>query len=210
MMENNKITEKESIELIASMIERTRQRYSLGDGNILLLWGYLTVIVSVLVWILLYLTHNPVWNWLWFLIWIIGGSVTPFMARKHQCAKGMKSYSDKLVSQAWSAVGFSAIASTAFCLGFLLILGVNTWLMMFAFSLIIVPMAEIFNGLIVNEKSLVFGGGAGLLAGIFTTCCIAGKLPLGANWFIPVLIGAFACMMVIPGHIINHKAKKEA
>ena len=49
----------------------------LGDGNIMLLWGYLTVAVSVTIWILLAGTHNPVWNWLWFLIWVIGGAVTP-------------------------------------------------------------------------------------------------------------------------------------
>lgn len=209
-MEENRISEKESIELIASMIERTRQRYSLGDGNIFLLWGYLTVVVSALVWILLAVTHNPVYNWLWFLIWIIGGVATPRIARKHQHAKGMRSYSDKLVSRAWSTVGFSALAATFFCVGFLLFRGASTWSMMLSFALIIVPMAEIFNGMVVNEKSLIFGGGAGLLAGIFTTCCIAGGIPLGVNWFLPVFIVAFTCMMIIPGHILNHKAVKGA
>ncbi len=52
-MEEKKLTEKESLELISAMIARTKERYMLGDGNIMLLWGYLTVAVSVAIWILL-------------------------------------------------------------------------------------------------------------------------------------------------------------
>ena len=47
-MEDKKMTEKESLELITSMIQRTRERY-VGDGNIMLMWGYLTVAVTALV-----------------------------------------------------------------------------------------------------------------------------------------------------------------
>ncbi len=51
-MEDKKLTEKESLEIITSMIARTKQRY-LGSGNILLIWGYLVLLVSILVWSLL-------------------------------------------------------------------------------------------------------------------------------------------------------------
>lgn len=59
-MEEKKLTEKESLELIASMIARTRTRY-LGSRN-MLMWGYLDVITTISVWVLLTFTHNPVWN----------------------------------------------------------------------------------------------------------------------------------------------------
>ena len=39
-MEDRKLTEKESLEVITSMIALTKQRY-IGDGRILLLFGYL-------------------------------------------------------------------------------------------------------------------------------------------------------------------------
>ena len=103
-MEDRKLTEKESLEVITSMIAQTKQRY-IGDGNILLMWGYLIVGVTALIWTLLVLTHNPSWNWLWFLIWIIGGIATPIMAMKEQMNKGVKSYSDSLTSKIWSFVG---------------------------------------------------------------------------------------------------------
>lgn len=41
-MEDKKISERESLELITAMIRRTKERY-IGDGNIMLMWGYLTV-----------------------------------------------------------------------------------------------------------------------------------------------------------------------
>lgn len=207
-MEDKKINERESIEIITSMIARTKERYNLGDGNIMLMWGYLTLSISVLVWVLLAVTHNPAVNWLWFLIWIIGGIATPIMAKKNAVKKGAKTYTDKIISRLWSIVGYSAISSTFACLGLLLGVGVDAWSAMFVFALIIVPFAEIANGIVLNEASYMWGGSIGLAAGIFLTCCIAGKVALTASWVLPLFIAAYICMMIIPGHVINHKAKK--
>ena len=207
-MEDKRINERESIEIITSMIARTKERYSLGDGNIMLMWGYLTIGISALVWILLAVTHNPCVNWLWFLIWIIGGIATPVMAKKKAVKKGAKSYTDKIISRLWSVVGLSAIGCTFACLGLLLACGVDAWSAMFIFALVIVSFAEIANGIVLNETSCIYGGALGLAAGIFLTCCIAGRAALAASWVMPLFIVAFACMMIIPGHVINHKAKK--
>jgi len=208
-MEEKEINERESLDIITAMIERTKERSMLGDGNVLLMWGYLTVAVAALVWILLAVTHNPCVNWLWFLIWIIGGIATPVMAKKRAVQKGAKSYSDKITSQIWNIVGFSAITATFMCLGFLLAKGIDTWAIMLVFALVIVPIAEMTQGIVINEKSFILGGGTGLLAGIFTMCCIAGNIPLQASWFMPMFIIAFVCMMIIPGHILNHKSKDD-
>ena len=207
-MEERKITEAESIEIITSMISRTKDRLVKGSGNILLMWGYLIVAVTALIWVLLVTTNNPAVNWLWFLIWIIGGIATPIMAKKERVASGSKSYTDKLTSQMWSVVGLTGIASALLCLGFLVIGGKDSWSMMFAFALIIVPMAEIMQGLVIKEISLIAGGGIGLLTGIFTTCCISAHVALMASWFMPLFIIAFAAMMIVPGHILNSKAKR--
>lgn len=205
-MEDRKFTEKESLEVITSMIARTKDRYV--NGDIMLLWGYLSAGVAALIWVLLAITHNPAWNWLWFLIWIVGGTATPIMAKRQQREKGVKSYSDVITSRIWTAVSYSAIASTAFCLAFLLVKGINAWSMMLALALIIVPFAEIAQGIIIKEKSLVAGGAVGLIAGLFTLACIVGGVRLYASWFMPLFIVSFIAMMVIPGHIINHKSRK--
>lgn len=208
-MEERQLTKKESLEVITSMIARTKQRY-IGDGRIMLMWGYLTVALSALIWVLIGFTHNPVWNWLWYLLWIIGGTLTPIMDKKMQREKGVKNYSDIVTSRIWSTVGFSAIAATAICLAFLLVGGVDTWSMMFAIALIIVPFAEIVSGIVVKEKSLIIGGAIGLSAGLFTMACIAGDIALYTSWFMPFFIIAFVAMMIVPGHILNNKARKAA
>lgn len=208
-MEDKRINERESIEIITSMIARTRERYNLGDGNIMLMWGYITLGISILVWILLAITNNQAVNWLWFLIWIIGGTASSIIEKKKAVEKGVKTYTDRIISRLWSIVGFSAIAFTFACLALLLIGGVHAWTAMFIFALIIVPIAEIANGVVVNESSLIWGGTIGLTAGIALTCCIVGKVTLAASWVMPLFITAFICMTIIPGHLINNKAKKD-
>ncbi len=207
-MEDKKINERESIEIITSMITRTKERYHLGDGNIMLMWGYLTLCVSALIWVLLALTHNVAVNWLWFLLWIIGGIATPIMAKKDAIKKGVKTYTDKIISRLWSVVGYSAIGFTFVCLVLTLFWGVDAWSAMFVFALIIIPLAEIANGIVLNEPSYIWGGAIGLAAGIVLACCIAGKVALCASWVMPLFITAYIFMMIIPGHVINYKAKK--
>ena len=54
-MEDKKLNEKESLELITQMIQNTRQNLDTGSGNMFLVWGY----VSVLVTCLLYTSPSP-------------------------------------------------------------------------------------------------------------------------------------------------------
>lgn len=206
-MEDKKLTEKESLEVITSMIARTKARY-LGSGNILLMWGYLAVFSSILVWILLAATQQNVWNWLWFAIPVIGMPLTSIMARREKRTDGVVTYSDKITSHLWSIFGVSEIVLTLICLGFSLIGGIKCWTAMIVYTIIAAPFAEIAQGLIVKEKSLIWGGIVGLAIGMVLVCCVTGNIPLLANWFMPLFILFWVVMMIVPGHIINHKAKK--
>ncbi|WP_289875464.1 hypothetical protein [Duncaniella muris] len=206
-MEDKKLTEKESLEVITSMIARTKVRY-LGSGNILLMWGYLAVFTSISVWILLAATQQNVWNWLWFAIPVIGMPLTSIMARREKRTDGAVTYSDKITSHLWSIFGVSEIVLTLICLGFSLIGGIKCWTAMIVYTIIAAPFAEIAQGLIVKEKSLTWGGIVGLAIGMVLVCCVTGKIPLLANWFMPLFILFWVVMMIVPGHIINHKAKK--
>lgn len=206
-MEDKKLTEKESLEVITSMIARTKARY-LGSGNILLMWGYLAVFSSILVWILLAATRQNVWNWLWFAIPVIGMPLTSIMARREKRTDGAVTYSDKITSHLWSIFGVSEIVLTLICLGFSLFGGIKCWTAMIVYTIIAAPFAEIAQGLIVKEKSLTWGGIVGLAIGMVLVCCVTGKIPLLANWFMPLFILFWVVMMIVPGHIINHKAKK--
>ncbi len=205
-MEEKKLTEKESLEVITSMIARTKQRY-LGSGNILLMWGYLVVLVSILVWIMLVSTRQNVWNWLWFAIPVIGMPITSIMARREKRAYGVVTYSDKITSQLWTIFGLSEIILTLICLGFAIIGNVNSWGAMLVYTLLVAPSAEIAQGLIVKEKCLIWGGVVGMAIGMISVCCVVGEIPLSANWFMPLFILVWVAMMIIPGYILKHKEK---
>lgn len=207
-MEEKKLTEKESLELITSMIARTKARY-IGNGNILLMWGYLVVTVSALVWVLLSTTHQPDWNWLWFAILLVGCPTTAIMSRNQQHEYGAVTYSDKITSQLWTIFGVSEMVLALVCLGFALVGGIDCWGAMLVYSILLAPGTEIAQGLIVKEKSLVIGGIIGLTAGLVTLCCVIGGIPLKINWYIPLFILTWTAMMIIPGHIINHKAEHQ-
>lgn len=206
-MEERKLTEKESLEVITSMIARTKQRY-LGSGNILLMWGYLVVITAIAVWSLIAITGQYVWNWLWFAIPVIGFPATAIMAHKQQRVRGVVTYSDRITSRLWTIFGISEILLTLICLGFALFADINCWGAMLVYSLLLAPGAEIAQGLVVKEKCLVYGGMVGLSVGLIALCCTIGDIPLGANWFMPLFILAWVAMMIVTGHILNLKAKK--
>lgn len=209
-MIEKRMTEKESLEIITKMIERTKERYSLGDGNILLMWGYLTVAVSLLVWGLLWLTRNNACNWCWFLIPLVGGIATPLMAKKKHEAGAAISYSDRIISRLWTTVGLSFMLLTVFCLFFTYALSVDCWVAMLVYCLIVTPAAEMVNGIVLKEASMQWGGAIALVIGLFTLCCVTGGIVLYASWFMPLFIIAFIVMMIIPGHIINRKASRNA
>ena len=207
-MKEQEITNQESLELITSMIARTRHRLRLGDGDIMLLWGYLTVGVALLITALLVITQNPVCNWLWFLIMIIGGTISPHISRRKEAIAGAKTHLDVISHGIWTAVGYLSLAMIATCLIFLYF-GKDCWEIMLLFPLLIVGFAEAIQGIVIREKSLIAGGSIGMICGIVTSACIATNTPLAVAWYMPMFIVAFTAMMIIPGHILNHKARRQ-
>lgn len=207
-MEEKKITEAQSLQIITEMIERSNVRRQLGNGDIMLMWGYLTVIVTALVWATLLATHNPVFNWLWFLIPVVGGVATPIMARKRRDAEGVKTYIDSVGSGLWTIVGCIAAASVVICLCFSFCGYSNCWHAMMVFALLIVGFAEAFQGLLLKMKAMTIGGSIGTLAGLFLLCVICAEITMYAYWVMPLFIVSFICMMIIPGHILNTKARQ--
>ena len=207
-MTEKQLTEKESLEVITSMIARTKERY-VGDGRILLMWGYLDVAVAVLIWVLVLSTHNHAWHWLWFAIPLIGYPATVVMSRNKQRVRGVTTYSDKISSKLWTFVGLSELAAVCLCSVFHFGFGINCWFTLMVYSLIAVPLAVAIQGAIIKEGSFVFGGSLGLLIGLFTLCCVVGRVALIGAWVVPLFILTFIAIMIIPGHALNYKALRQ-
>lgn len=211
-MEEKKLNSQESLELITRMINQTKRQLHIGEGNLLLIWGYTSAIVALLVGILLYATSgHPAVNWLWFLIWIVGGTATAVISRrdKSRIEKMPSTYVDRLTSSLWTTIGMLFTVATFMVLGFSLFAGKDAWTVMLILAFVMCGFGVTMQGFIIREKSMVAGGVVSLLSGIFVACCVVSSTPLGVWWIIPVFIICFTCAMIVPGHILNAKAKRQ-
>lgn len=208
-MNEKKMTVNESLELITTMINSTKHRYHLGDGNMFLLWGYVSVAVAIIVIAALLVTRHPASNWLWFLIWIVGGTLSARMTRSRQADETPHpiTYVDRLTRNVWTTVGYVCIVSVFTALAFLLVGGRDVWIIMLIFGLGVIGAAVAVQGFILQEKSLIAGGAVGMLGGLIVTCCAVAQINLNILWAMPMIILCFTLMLIVPGHILNHKAK---
>ena len=208
-MEEKTINEKESLAIITEMIDRTKNRLRIGDGNMLLLWGYTSLAVTALTLIVLVATQHPASNWLWFLIWLIGGSASARICRRRDCDSSVRTYIDNITSGLWSLIGCCAILFTAICLFMMLFAGKDCWIAMLVFGHLIIGMAVVVQGFVIQEKSLIAGGSLGVISGTIVMCFAIGGISISIWWAFPLIAVSFISMLIVPGHILNHKARKQ-
>ena len=191
-MENKKMNEKESLELITQMIQNTKFRMAKNAGVPFLIWGYMTVGLTLLVWLLLTETGNYNWQFLWFLLPAVAFPATLWSQRKKQ--KMAKSYIDRVLGYVWTVFGLGGFLISCTSIFF--------WSLPILFIiLLMMGMGTALTGLIVNMKVVTIGGTLGALSSL--GCLYVDK-------FEQILIFAFAFifMMIIPGHYLNRVAKE--
>ncbi len=197
-MEDKKLNEKESLALITQMIQNTRRNLDAGSGNIFLVWGYIGVLVTLVVWAGVYFTKNPIWMWGFWGIPVIGWLLMFVLQRKRQ--KPVKSYIDKILEHSWKIFGMVCM------MGVLLATDAGRYEVILPFCIIIMALGSIITGCIIQYTSFFFFPLMGLVWGMKNL--LYGS-PLELNsllWF----AGAMIFTMIIPGHILNYKARKEA
>jgi len=189
-MEERQINEKESLELISQMIRNTQQRFQKGNAAPFLVFGYLTVILSLVIWYMLEITHNAYWNMLWLFIPVLGtfGLKLIFPNRK----KNVRTVVDKAVDYVWLVIGFC-----------MLLAGLTTFYVYFPIffeEVLLMGIAVTLTGLITKLKILTFPGILTMLSAVLFTLGIV----QGIDQIL--LFGAiFFVFMVLPGHILYAK-----
>ncbi|MBQ7851945.1 MAG: hypothetical protein IKA19_04350 [Muribaculaceae bacterium] len=205
-MEERNITERESIELIASMIQNSKRRMELGSGNVLISWGYVTTIVALIVGIGHLTTGHVEWLWLWFAIPAIGYPLHYFLGKRKERKELVKTAIDRYISGIWVTIGlfFATLMVICFIFG---MNGLNAWGVMFLLTLPCCGFGCLATGIILKEWSLIAGGLISMILGSLFMMCYVCRIDIfGYDIFAFAL--AFALMMIVPGHIINHKARK--
>lgn len=193
-LKDKSLNEKESLELITRMIRNTQHRLERYTGIPMLIWGYATVITTLLVWWAVSYTGDYRMQFLWFLIPITGGIGMLLLKKK---PAGVRTYVDRVVVYIWLVLGL-----TGFLLSCLSILSVMWKLPVLFIIILIMGIGTILTGLVVQFRPMVIGGVVAMGIGVAHYL-----LP---GWDIKMLTFAlaFVVMMIIPGHILNHRAKK--
>lgn len=205
-MEERQLNEKESLELITQMINSSKKNMEVGQGNIMLIWGYFTFALSIILFTLISLTHSYMWSWCWMLMF----AVWPLISYKQrQNRPRVITYTDKVISQVWKVMGAMFIFTfiTTGVVELILADYIN-FIPMLPLSLIYCGIGVSITGIIIQERWMIYSPLIAFVLGIYMLTVISMQERAPLIWYLYFGL-AFVFMMIIPGHITNHKAKKQ-
>ncbi len=206
------LSSQQSLDLIARTISDTRTRLERNSGRPFLIWGYTVVAISLLNYCLTVSSGLLGYgSWTWFLIPVIGFILTRIFPMR-KCNEP-RTEIDRIISKIWLVLALGI--APAFVIAIFSrsdIYGIITLLMASGIAI---------TGVIVRSRIYTLFGFIGM--GLSTLFSIFGwwlknfvdleALVDADRWIvcIPMLAYAlvFIVMMVIPGHIMNYKNRKQ-
>lgn len=210
-MEEKRLDAAESLELIGRMIRNTRQRLESHSGRPYLVWGYTTVGISLLNYALNRAGADPLWNLTWFLIPVLGYTLMRLFPEKRPTDP--RTEIDRIVNMLWLVCTLALIPIFLFCIFH----GLSYRPSLFALISLTMSIGAAATGLIVRSKIYTTAGFTGMgLSTLFAFYDyylkrLAERAEIDAahlNFEILIFAAIFLVMMVIPGHIINYRAKQ--
>lgn len=205
-MENNKLSEAQSLELITSMIQDSRSRLARNSGTPFLIWGYTTVAVSLFNALALYLGWSHAWAWSWFTIPVIGWLGMMLLFKQEPSARN---YIDRIVSMIWVVIGLS--------FAWLFVGAVVFGCSISFLTVVVMGIGTVLTGCVIKHRTTTICGWAAMCASLifpivyFIMAKSGSASAISEVWIWGELIVfalIFLVMMVIPGHILNHKYNK--
>lgn len=199
VMEERELNEQESLKLIARMIQDTRRNLDEGSGNLFLQWGYASVVVTLAVFAGVCWSQNSAWMWGFWGIPVLGYLFSIIRGRKQR--KLAKSYADKVLNEIWQILGllFMAVALGGMFTGHYEII--------LPLCAILFSLGSIVTGSILRYTLFSGFPSFGIILGLHMLFDALDKTPSCFSLLEFALVVVFA--MVIPGHVLNYKARKE-
>ena len=204
-MEDRKLNEKESLELITQMIQNTRRNLDAGGGNMFLLWGYVGVVVTLGVLAAWSLTENTVALWGFWALPVVGWSLSWWFGRKWRKEQRAKDYTDRytdrIVRQVWQIIGIASCGVAGFATLY------HSYEMILPLCGLLVSLGSLLTGIIIRYtlfSGLPSCGFAWSLEQVFEVVTDGASMD---TLIIFVLILLFS--LVIPGHVLNRRVRKD-
>ena len=191
-MEEKRLDAAESLALIERMIENTRNDMERNAGRPFLVWGYVTLLTTLLVWGPVVQPGEPRWNLLWLLIPLLGGTLTYFTRGKRTEGR-VHTFVDRVLGSVWLVAGLTA--------SFLSLVALFTPIRLPILFVILLTMGmgTAATGLILRFRPAACCGAAAILLA-------PGMLIVHNDWQPALFAAGFLAMMIVPGHILNYRS----
>ena len=203
-MEERKLNEKESLELIARMIQNTQRNIGVGSGNPLIVAGFSILGTTCMVALLLYFTQSSysycLWNIIPLIVW--------FWIYKQSKRERVTTHFDKIITDIWTV-------PTSFCLAIPVMLFVSKWgdawdsrliLSLLSIEMLLISLSLGIMGKVINFRPLSIAAIVGMVLAVLllikseSFASPYSTMSLFALWSIAILI--------IPGIKLNYSIKK--
>lgn len=203
-MEDKKLTEKESIELISRMIKQSSNHLDKGSGNIFLVWGYVCAAVSMLVYGVLSFTLNPLYSLLYLLIPVVGGIVQAIVYKRTDRSDGrVESFASYVIGKTWNTLSPIFFIAMVPCVYYMFSSNHSiAWIALFVLGLMLPGIGTTITGHVLKKKVLIFGGYIGIVIGVIVLCESMINPTFGVVWCL-IFAVTYVFMMIIPGHYLN-------
>lgn len=202
MMEDRKLNERESLELIAQMIRNTRRNLDAGGGNMFLLWGYTGVVVTLGVWAALYFTNCTACLWGFWTLPVVGWLLSWWFGRRWRKQQGAKDYTDRVVGQVWQMIGIACCGVAVFATLY------QAYGLILPLCAMLVSLGSLLTGIIIRYT--LFSGLPSL--GFAWSLVLVFQVVSSGVSSATLLVFAVIVLLslVIPGHVLNRRARRES
>ncbi|MFR9504083.1 MAG: hypothetical protein SNH73_06515 [Rikenellaceae bacterium] len=206
-MEDRKLNEKESLELITRMMQNTKMNLEVGSGNGLIIWGVSILMTNIIVFLLLYFTQSPMSYWAWMTLPIIGMVWTKIA---EDGRPKVTTKVDKMVTSLSNIILVMTvmlpfafwILATQMEQSILLLPGYKLMSLIPFAEMLIVSIGLIANAIIIDFKPLKIGGAVGAMLSLLLLCATTStQAYIFCTWAI--------ASMVIPGIKLNSYIKSK-
>ena len=200
-MEDKKLNEQESLELIARMIQNSKKNLELGSGNIFLLWGYLSAVMAAVVLLLVWQTGYLKWNWLWFAIPLLGWPLQAYLQKNTE--RRVLTYTDKVIASVWGVLGMAmGVGAVFYCAD------ADRAMLILPLMVLCAGIGVAITGNIIRDRWMRFCGVLSFFIGLFS---LKGMESFNLEGWYGDCITFIVCivlMFIIPGHRLNREARR--
>ncbi|MEO6404236.1 MAG: hypothetical protein ABIY51_05525 [Ferruginibacter sp.] len=191
-MDNSSLSPADSLQLIRSMIEKTKKEIS--DNSIyFLVWGWGAFIGCIGQYILKVIFNYPYHYRIWFITFICI-IITMGLGMRKRKSQQVKTYVSDSMSYLWAGMGISFFIVS-------IIFSKIGWQYCFPFFILFYGLGTFVSGKILQYRPFQYGG---LMA--FALAIIAAWLDYDYQMLITAL--ALLVSYIIPGHILQHKYRQ--